>query len=131
MRKVVEEFEVAIGVVITAHSLQENPSCPFFVSSSLFPSSRLHNHRRHIQGLLLGLEIIQQNASLLAFLAPVSHHHTAAVDDLAGIALPIQHTQSGPFAQLLAVRDFDQGDLVFGAERDDEFLVGFFLAAFV
>jgi hypothetical protein len=84
-----------------------------------------------LSNLLLRLEVIQQHASLLALLTPISDDDAAAVDDLPGIPLAIQHTQAGPFAQHLSIRDLDQGDLVLLAEGDDEFLVGFFFAGFV
>lgn len=80
---------------------------------------------------LLRLEIIQQHVPLLALLAPVPHNDTAAVDDLARIALAIQHAQARPLAQHLAVGHLDERDLMFGAQRDDELLVRLFLAAFV
>ena len=81
--------------------------------------------------LLLTLEIIQQHTPLLALLAPVSHHNTAAINHLPRVPLSIQHAQTRPLAQLLSIRHFDEGDLVLGAQCDDEFLVRFFFAGFV
>lgn len=43
----------------------------------------------------------------------------------------MQLTETGPFAQLLAVRNLDQGNLVLGAESDDQLFVGFLLARLV
>lgn len=40
-------------------------------------------------------------------------------------------TEAGPLAELLSVGDLDQGDLVLGAESDDELLVGLLLAGLV
>ena len=40
-------------------------------------------------------------------------------------------TETGPLAKLLAVLDLDEGDLVLGAEGDDELLVGLLLAVLV
>ncbi len=81
--------------------------------------------------LLLTLEIIQQHTPLLTLLTPVPHDHTRAVDHLPRIPFTIQYTQTRPLAQLLAVRHLDERDFVLRAQRDDEFLVGFFFAGFV
>ena len=40
-------------------------------------------------------------------------------------------TKSSPLSKLLSIWNLDQGDLVLGAESDDELLVGFLLAGFV
>lgn len=42
-----------------------------------------------------------------------------------------QHTETSPLAELLAVGNLDQGDLVLGAEGDDQLLVGLLLALLV
>lgn len=81
--------------------------------------------------LLLTLEIIQQHTPLLTLLTPIPHDHTRAVDHLPRIPLSIQHTQTRPLAQLLAVRHLDERDLVLRAQRNDELLVRFFFAGFV
>ena len=81
--------------------------------------------------LLLTLEIIQQHTPLLALLTPVPHDHTRAIDHLPRISLSVQNTQTRPLTQLLAVRHFDQRDLVLRAQRNDEFLVRLFFAGFV
>jgi hypothetical protein len=39
--------------------------------------------------LLLGLEVIEEDAALLGFLTPVLDDNAGAVDDLAGVALTI------------------------------------------
>ena len=57
--------------------------------------------------LLLRLEIIQQNASLLALLTPIPHNHTTAVDNFSRITLSIEHAQASPFSQLFSIRYFD------------------------
>jgi hypothetical protein len=80
---------------------------------------------------LLCLEIVQQHTSLLTFLTPIPYNYTTAVDDLSRVALSIKYAESSPFSQLFSVRYFDQGDLVFGAQCNDKFLVCFFLATFV
>lgn len=43
----------------------------------------------------------------------------------------VQLTKSGPLAELLAVGNLDQGDLVLGAQGDHELLVGLLLAGLV
>lgn len=40
-------------------------------------------------------------------------------------------TETGPLAELLSVGNLDQGDLVLGAESNDELLVGILLASLV
>jgi len=83
------------------------------------------------RNLLLGLEIVQQHIALLALLTPVSDNDTRAVDHLSRVALTVEHAEAGPFAQHLAIGHLDQRDLVFRAQRNDELLVGFFLAGLV
>ena len=77
------------------------------------------------------MEIVQQHVPFLALLTPVPHNHAAAVDNFSGVAFPVKYAQPSPFAELLSVRHFDKRNLVFGAEGDDEFLVGFFFTAFI
>jgi hypothetical protein len=81
--------------------------------------------------LLLSLEVVQQHVPLLALLTPIADNHAAAVDDLAGIPLTIQHAESSPFAEHLSIRHLDERDFVFGAQSNDELLVGFLLTSFV
>ena len=50
-------------------------------------------------------------------------HHT--------IQSSLQRTETGPLAELLAIRDLDERDLVLRAERDNELLVGLLLASLV
>jgi hypothetical protein len=85
----------------------------------------------HEATLLLLLEVVQQHAALLALLTPILDDHTRAVNDLARVALTVEHTQTSPLAELLAVGDLDERDLVLGAQGDDELLVGFLLAGLV
>jgi hypothetical protein len=84
---------------------------------------------RHL--LLLALEIVQQNTSLLALLTPIPHNDARAVNNLPSITLTIQNAKTGPLAQLLSIGHLDERDLVLGAQGNDEFLVGFFFAGFV
>lgn len=42
-----------------------------------------------------------------------------------------KRTETGPLAELLAIGDLDERDLVLGAESDDELLVGLLLARLV
>ena len=43
----------------------------------------------------------------------------------------VKLTETSPLAELLAIRDLDQGDLVLAAESDNELLVGLLLASLV
>jgi len=63
--------------------------------------------------LLLGLEVVEKDRSLLRLLTPILDDNTGAVDNLACISLAVQHTQTSPLAQLFSVWNFDQRDLVF------------------
>lgn len=80
---------------------------------------------------MLGLEVVQQNTSLLALLTPISNHNARAVDDLSGVSFTVKNAQSSPFAELLAIRHLDERDFVLRAQRNDELLVGLLLACFV
>lgn len=104
--------------------------------------------------LLLGLEVVEQDGTLLRLLTPVLNHDAGAVDDLARIALTVENawqtalvycsadtaplspstgvlTETGPLAELLAIGNLDQGDLVLGAQGDDQLLVSLLLAGLV
>jgi hypothetical protein len=43
----------------------------------------------------------------------------------------VEHTETGPLAELLAIGDLDKRDLVLAAESDDQLLVGLLLACLV
>jgi hypothetical protein len=95
------------------------------------PNGFLLPFRTTHAALLLLLEVVQQHTSLRALLAPVLYDDARAVDDLARIALAVQHAKPGPFAQLLAVGHLDERDLVLRAQRHHQLLVRLFLARFV
>ena len=65
--------------------------------------------------LLLGLEVVEKDRSFLRLLTPILDDNARAVDNLACVSLAVQHTQTSPLAQLLSVRNLDQGDLVLRA----------------
>jgi hypothetical protein len=98
--------------------------------SSMIPSQN-KNAMSTQSPLLLSLEVVKQDAALLAVGTPVLDNDARAVDDLAGVTLSVENAKTGPFAQLLAIGNLDEGDLVLGAQGDDELLVGFFLAGLV
>ena len=102
------------------------------------------------------MEVVEQDAALLGLLTPVLDDDARAVDDLASVALAVdlackrkvtlvirdqredcrqslgvELTETGPLAELLAVGDLDQRDLVLGAQRHDELLVCLLLASLV
>jgi len=81
--------------------------------------------------LLLGVEVVEEDRSLLRLLTPILDDNAGAVDNLACISLAVQDTQTSPLAQLFSVRNLDQGDLVFGAKRNDQLLVCLLLAGLV
>lgn len=84
-----------------------------------------------IRSLLLGLEVVEDDAALLGLLAPVLNNDAGAVDDLAGVALTVKNAETSPLAELLSVGHLDQGDLVLGAQGNDELLVSLLLAGLV
>jgi hypothetical protein len=94
-------------------------------------STQRHQTLPSPASLLLALEVVQQDTALLALLTPILDNHTAAVDNLARIALTVQDTQTSPLAKLLAVGHLDERDLVLGAQGNDELLVRFFFASLV
>jgi hypothetical protein len=81
--------------------------------------------------LLFGLEVVEKDRSLLRLLTPILDDNARTVDNLARVSLAVQHTcknhqrlsnrlhdpglltQTSPLAQLLSIRNLDQGDLVF------------------
>jgi hypothetical protein len=97
---------------------------------------------------------VEEDAALLGLLTPVLDDDARAVDDLAGVTLTVdlacdislatflprkshlpprngseKRTETSPLAELLAIGDLDERDLVLGAQGDDELLVGLLLAA--
>lgn len=46
--------------------------------------------RAQAHPLLLGLEVVEEDAALLGFLTPVLDDDARAVDDLAGVALTVE-----------------------------------------
>jgi len=86
--------------------------------------SRVESH------LLLG-KVVQEHLTLLRFLAPVLDDDNRTIDDLTGISLAVDLTETSPLAELLFIGHLDEGDLMFGTESDDELDVGIFLAVLV
>ena len=70
-------------------------------------------------------------AALLTVGTPVFNNDARAVDNLAGVALAVENAETSPLAELLAVGDLDEGDLVLVAESNDELLVRLLLAGLV
>jgi len=81
--------------------------------------------------LLLGLEVVEEDGALSRLLTPVLDDDARAVDNLSRVALTVENAKTGPLAELLSVGNLDEGDLVLGAESDDELLVGLLLAGLV
>jgi len=77
------------------------------------------------------LEVLEENVPLLTLLTPIPNDNARAIDDLSGISFTIQCTKPSPFSQLLPIGNFNQGDLVFGAQSLDELLVRLLLATLV
>ncbi|KAJ6258397.1 hypothetical protein Dda_6437 [Drechslerella dactyloides] len=78
---------------------------------------------------LTGLEVVEQDAAFGGLLAPVADDDAGAVDDLARVAFAVEET--GPLAELLAVANLDQRNLMLRAQRLDQLLVGLLLAVLV
>ena len=85
-------------------------------------------HCRQIS--LTALEVVEEDGKLLSFLAKVTDNSDRAVDDLLRDAVLVDFAQTGPFAELLAIGDFDEGDVVLGAEGLNQTDVVLFVAAF-
>ena len=100
---------------------------------------------------MLGLEVVEENGTLLALLTPVLDDDARAVDDLACVTLTVQNacephvsnefpsskfsqtllTKTSPLAELLAIGNLDQRNFMLGAQSDDQLLVGLLLARLV
>lgn len=81
--------------------------------------------------LLGSLEVVQDDRTLLRLLTPVLNNDARAVDDLAGVTLTVQNAKTGPLAELLAIGNLDERNLVLIAESNDQLLVGLLLAVLV
>jgi len=84
-----------------------------------------------VDRLLLGLEVVEENATLLRLLTPVLDDDARAVDDLAGVAFAVDLAQPSPLAQLLPIRHLDQRNLVLAAQRHDQLLVRLLLTRLI
>lgn len=81
--------------------------------------------------LLLGLEVVEEDAALLGLLTPVLDDNARAVDDLAGVAFTVNLAETSPLAELLAIRHLDEGNLVLAAQSNDKLLVRLLLTRLV
>jgi hypothetical protein len=81
--------------------------------------------------LLLSLEVVEEDRALLGLLTPVLDDNARAVDDLAGVTLTVKLAETDPLAEHLSIGNLDEGDLVLGAQSNDELLVSLLLAALV
>jgi len=74
---------------------------------------------------------LKENIALLRLLTPVADNNARAVDDLPGVTFAVEHAETSPFTELLAVGYLNEGDFVLGAQSLDELLVCVFVAVFV
>jgi hypothetical protein len=65
---------------------------------------------------LTGLEVIQKDVHGFGFFSKVSNGDTRTTNDLTGVTFTIDLTETGPFTELLGIRDLDQVDVVFSTE---------------
>ena len=63
---------------------------------------------------------IQEDVHGLRLLSEVSNGNTRTANNLTGVTLTIDLTETGPFTELLGIRDLDQVDVVFGTESFNE-----------
>ena len=66
------------------------------------------------------LEVIKENMKALTFDAVIFDDDAGAADNLSGITVTVNLAEPDPGAELFCVRDFDEVDLMFGAEGFDE-----------
>jgi len=69
---------------------------------------------------LTGLEVIQEDVHGLRLLSEVSDSNTRTTNNLTGVTLTINLTETGPFTELLGIRNLDQVDVVLGTESFNE-----------
>jgi len=81
--------------------------------------------------LLFGLEVVEEHVPLLALLTPITDDYAGAVDDFARISFSVENAQARPLAQQLAIGNFDQRNLMFRAQRNNELLVSLLFTSFI
>jgi len=101
------------------------------MAKHLSAGSKLLLRSTRVLPLLLGLEVVEKDRSLLRLLAPILDDNARAVDNLARVSLAVQHTQTRPLAQLLSIRNLQKRNRVLRAECNDQLLVGFFFTSIV
>jgi len=74
---------------------------------------------------------LKENVALLGLLTPVADDNARAVDDLPSVTFTVEHAETSPFTEFLAVGDLNEGDFVLGTQGLDELLVCIFVAVFV
>ena len=80
----------------------------------------MSHHCRSSTVLLSVLEVFEENVEALALRAVVLDNNARAADDLAGVTLPVNLTQTGPGPKDLRVSNLDQVDVVLGAQRNNK-----------
>jgi len=77
---------------------------------------------------LLVLDVVGQEVQSFGLFTVVGDGDARSTDDLGRVTFGVDLAQAGPLAELLGVRDMDQGDLLLGAESCDERLVHLLVA---
>jgi hypothetical protein len=73
---------------------------------------------------------VQQNVHGFRFFSEVGDGDTRAANDLTGVTFTVNLAETGPFTELLGIRDLDQADVVFGAQGFNQLDVFTFGAGF-
>jgi hypothetical protein len=60
----------------------------------------------------------------LGFLPKILDHHTTGTNNLSSISFTIEDAKSSPFSKFLPIGNFDEIDIVLGAESFDKLVVG-------
>lgn len=138
------EGEVKEKTLFITHKKEKQTSA---LAPSVFHGHTYSSNRPNLPVV----KVLQEHVTFLGLLTPVTDNAARAVDHLASIALTIERTfdfllsammvqgkgregsstKSSPLSELLAISNLYERDLVLGAERLDELLVGFLVAALV
>merc|ERR1719199_1172499 len=78
---------------------------------------------------LVRVDVVLENLESLRGLSGLGNCHARAPDNLSGLSIGIDLAESRPFAELLAVGNLDDWDLLFAREGLDQFDVSLVVTA--
>ncbi|KAF9944296.1 hypothetical protein BGZ72_002561 [Mortierella alpina] len=74
---------------------------------------------------LTGLEVLEEDVNGLGLLTEVLDDDAGASDDFVGVILTVDLAETGPLSEVLGIQEFDEVDVVLGAESPTNLMYSF------